>query len=180
MRFVFIIALTFILSGCVAKSSKFVFPSQPVNALAQTNVQIGVKEIEIPNYLNSDKIIVKNGAQIKQIDAKFADVPNKMLTQKAIEGFKSALNDPNVFIYPWDIKSKKGYIVEIKLDKFLYENQEAVIAGSYYLKNASGTTIVAKNFRKSMPCAKDANSIVTKLSTLFSNLVVEIAEKIAR
>ena len=180
MKLYLLLAVIFFISGCSSKESRYIFPSTPNNVVANTKVQIGVKEVVVPSYLNSDKILVKSGAKITQIDAKFADTPSKMLTQKEIEIFKKSLNNPYVFLYPWEVKRKSGYIVEIKLDDIIYEDKEVILAGSYYIKSSNGSIKLAKNFILKEMANKDAKSIVTSISTLFNNLVVEIAKKIAR
>ncbi len=175
MILIFAIALI----GCSTKN-KYIMPSVEVSSIATTNKQIGVKKIDIPSYLDSDKILVKEGDRVEDIGANFLAPPSEMLTNRAIVILKKSLNNPNVLLYPWDIKSKRGYIVEIVLNRYLYDNGYAVVEGSYYIKNAKGESIVAKNFKREEAVAKDAKSIVTTLSSLFDSIVLEIARKIAR
>ena len=180
MRYIFIILLTLFFSACSTKESSFILPTTNVVTLKSIKTQIGVKKINVPDYLNSDKILVKNGSKLESIDANFASSADSLFTQKAIVTLKKALNNPNVFLYPWEVSKKKGYIVEINIDDYLYSNGMVNLNGTYYIKNANGQVISAKNFAYSKPANKDANSIVNALNELFNNLIIEIAQKIAR
>jgi uncharacterized lipoprotein YmbA len=155
-------------------------PTANYKPIAVTKVQVGVKKVEVPPYLDGDKILVKQNLEVKEIGANFVAPPSELLTSKTIEILKSSLNNPNIFLYPWDVKSKRGYIVDIKLDKFIYDSGYAVVEGSYYIKSASGNLIYSKNFKKIKPSSSNVNSIVDSLSKLFDSVVVEIARKIAK
>ncbi len=180
MRYLYVILVILTISGCSSKSSSYLLPSDNLKVVATIKTQIGVKKIEVPNYLNSDKILIQEGSKVTEANSNFVAPPSELLTQKSIAILKSSLNNPNVWLYPWDIKEKKGYIVEIVLDKFIYKDAEAVVSGSYYIKDANGNLLVSKNFIKQEPSKKDSKSIVNNLSTLFTKVVIEIAQKIAR
>jgi uncharacterized lipoprotein YmbA len=179
MRYVIFLFLI-IFAGCSSKNSGYILPSTSSVNVARITTQIGVEKVELPEYLNSGKILLKSGLKVSEIDSNFIAPPSELLTSKTINILKSSLNNPNVLLYPWDIKSQKGYIVKIKLDKFLYDSSSVVVAGSYYIKSANKELISSKNFTKIATCSKDVKSIVTTLSELFDTVVVEIAQKIAR
>jgi len=181
MRYFILLLATFIFIGCSSKSSSYILPTSSYSSsFTTTNIQIGVKKVEVPSYLNSDKILLKNGVKVEEIDSTFIAPPSQLLTNKTISLLKTSLNNPNVLLYPWDINNKEGYIVEIKVDKFMYDSGNAVIEGSYYIKNANNKLITSKNFRKIEATTKDVTSIVTTLSKLFDTVVIEIARKIAK
>jgi len=179
MRLVIKFILLIFLVGCSQKNG-YLLPTLHYGEITTTSVQVGVKKVETPSYLASDKILVKEGIEVKEIGSNFLAPPSELLTNRAIRVLKTTLNNPNVLLYPWDVKSKKGYIVEIKLDKFMYDSGYAVVEGSYYIKRADGSLVLAKNFSKKMPTSKDAKSIVDNLSKLFDSVVIEIAQKIAK
>ena len=180
MRYLLIALSALFLVGCSSKSSSFLIPTSNVATIKTLNTQIGVVKVKIPSYLNSDKILIKDGLQIKELNANFATSPDKLLTQNAITTLKRALNNPNVFLYPWDVKSKKGYIVEIVLDDFIYSNGNAILSGSYFIKMANGGVLSSKNFNLSKPTKRQTQEIVQNLGELFNDIVLEIAQKIAR
>ncbi len=179
MRLVYTILISIFLVGCSQKSS-YLLPTTNYNTIATTHTQIGVKKVETPSYLDSNSILVKEGSKVEEIGSNFLAPPSELLTNRAIRILKSSLNNPNVFLYPWDIKSKKGYIVKLHLDKFMYENSYAVVEGSYYITKANGNIVASKNFKKQIATSKDAKSIVNNLSKLFDSVVIEIAQKIAK
>ena len=180
MKYLLIALSALFLLGCSSKNSSFLIPTPNVSVVKTVNSQIGVVKVKVPSYLNSDKILVKDGLQVKEINANFASSPDKLFTQNAIITLKKALNNPNVFLYPWDVKSKKGYIVEIVLDDFIYSNGKVLLSGSYFIKEANGRVLSSKNFAKSKVTSDNAQEIVKNLGELFNNIVLEIAQKIAR
>ena len=178
MRLIYIFIVLFLV-GCSSKSS-YIFPTASTYKVANTKVQIGVKKVELPSYVDRDKILIKEGSKVTESDANFVDLPSELLTNRVITILKESLNNPNVLLYPWDVKSKKGYIVEIHLDKFMYDSGYAVVEGSYYIKRADGSLVESKNFRVTKPTKKEPQSIVKALSELFDSVVLEIAKKIAK
>ena len=169
-----------ILASCSSKKVSYLLPSANNITINKTKVQIGVKKIKVPSYLDSDKILIKDGIKLKELDANFAASPDKLLTQKAIDTLKKSLNDPNVFLYPWDVDKKRGYIVDIRVDDFVYSNGYVNLSGSYYIKLANGNTIVSKNFNLSKPSSNKADDIVNNLGELFDEVIIDIAKKIAK
>ncbi len=180
MKSIFFLILLLLLSGCSSKSSSYIFPSSSIEQIANTKVDIGIKKVVVPSYLDSEHILLKDGIEVKSLDADFADIPSKLLTQKSINILKKSLSNPNVFLYPWEAKSKIGYIVDIHLDNFMYDSGYVAVNGSYYITRASGSTIISKNFLLKRESSKDVDSIVRNLSELFDKLIIEIAQKIAR
>jgi len=179
MRVLLFLITIFIISGCSSKSS-FLLPTKSNVTIAAKSIQIGVKQVNTPPYLEDDKILVMSGARVEEVGSKFVAPPKELLTQNAIKLLKSSLNDPYVFLYPWDVKEKKGVIVEINLDSFMYDSGYAKLEGSYYIKNANGNIENAKNFKLTQACNKDTETIVATLSKLFDKVVLEIAQKIAK
>jgi len=175
----FLIIILIFFAGCSTKYERFILPNTITKSIAFTNKQIGVKTIKVPSYLEDEKILIKNKNKISEINAKFASTPSELFTQKLITSLKSSLNDPNIFLYPWDVNKKKGVIVEVILDDFLYEDSQVKLKGSYYIKDANNNILTAKNFYYFKKSNGDANSIVYNLSELFDNLSKEIAIKIA-
>ncbi len=175
---VLILALFF--SACSTKQSSYILPSNSLVSIKTIKRQIGVKKVELPEYLDSDKILIKEGNRLSSIDANFATDASTLLTHRAIVDLKRALNNPNVFLYPWDVSKKEGFIVEIKIDDYIYSDGVVNLSGTYFIKNANNSVVSSKNFMLSGSTNKDANSIVVALGELFDNLMLEISQKIAR
>jgi len=176
--FIFLISIFFI--GCSSKVATYILQPSNITPIANSKVQIGVKKVKLPNYLDNEKILVKEGVKVEELDAKFVDTPSSILTHNAITTLKRVLNNPNVFLYPWDVKNKKGYIVEIKIENFIYQNGNTILSGSYYIKMSNGKIIAENNFFYKKLSKKEPQAIVENLSYLFNKLILEIAQKIAK
>jgi len=180
MRFIFLVITLLFFIGCSSHGVEYVMPLPQVDTIGEFRTNLGVAEVKIPDYLNSDKIVVQRGTKLTQIDAHFATIPSKMLTHNAIVALKKSLNTPNVFLYPWEFKVTKGYIIVITLDSFIYKDGKAIVAGSYYIKSAQGAMVIAQNFRYSQACKESSREIVVTLSTLFNRVLKDIVIKLAR
>jgi len=180
MRYILLLFIVLLGSACSTKKVAYTLQTSQITPIRTIHTQIGVKKITLPEYLNSNKILVKEGNLIKELDANFIAYPDELFTQKTIVALKQKLNNPNVFLYPWDVKKKKGFIVEIIIDNYLYSNGYVYLEGSYFIKRANGKRIIAKNFSLKKESTPEAESIVASLDELFSSLIDEIAQKIAR
>ena len=174
MKHILLITLALLFAGCSSKQSRYLLPQEPTVSLATTTVQIGVTKVKLPSYLNSDKILIKDGLKLEELNANFATSPDKLFTDEAIVRLKKLLNDPNVFIYPWDVDSKKGYIVTIALDDFVYTNKQVILSGSYFIKSANGKNISSANFSYKKPTNKNADEIMRSLGVLFDLSLIHI------
>ncbi len=180
MKKLLLITLTLFFVGCSSKQSMYLLPEVTIPTLTNKTFQIGVTKVTLPSYLDSDKILIKDGLKLEELNANFATTPDKLFTNRAITELKKLLNDPNVFLYPWDVDSKKGYIIEIVLDDFIYSNGEVKLSGSYFIKSATGLVISSSNFTYEKPANKNPDEIMRSLGVLFDKVVLEIAQKIAR
>jgi len=180
MKRLLLLTVALFLAGCSSKHSRYLLPQIPTHSLTTVNRQIGVTKVTLPSYLNSDKILIKDGIKLEELDANFATSPDKLFTNRAIVKLKKLLNDPNVFLYPWDVDSKKGYIVEITLDDFIYSNNEVNLSGTYFIKSATGSIISSSNFSYKKHTNKNIDDIMRSLGELFDEVVLKIAQKIAR
>lgn len=180
MRVIYIFLSLFILAGCSSRSSEYLLPTADVGIVGSAKYPVGLKEVEVPEYLNSDKILFQKGAKLYKVDANFATTPSKLLTLNAIVALKKSLNTPNVQLYPWDFKNSRGVIVTIKLDDFIFKDGFVHVRGSYYIKSATGKLLSEKNFDLQKHSSEDVGSVVGNLSKLFNQVVVEVAQKIAR
>lgn len=177
---IFLFIITFFIVGCSSRRVEYTLTPSNIASISNTTQTIGVAKVEVPQYLNRDKITIQEGNILKEINANFAAIPTKLLTQNAILSLKRALNNPNVFRYPWDFKAKSGLIVKIVLDEFSYRDGSVIVSGSYYIKNAQNVTLSEKNFSYTKVCSSNSNDIVVTLSELFYQVVLEVAQKIAR
>ncbi len=180
MRVFYLIVLLFVFVGCSSKNVEYIIPTPHVANAGEFHSVLGVAEVKVPEYLNSDKILVEKGTKLYKIDAHFASIPSKMLTQNTIEALKRSLHTPNVFLYPWEFKATKGYILRIYLDEFIYKDGSAVISGSYFIKKMHGNVVDERNFRYAQVCGESSEEIVKTLSILFGRVLEDISRKIAR
>ncbi len=176
-----LIGIIIVLTSCSSKKSSYILTPLESQKKFNINTQIGVKKIVLPDYLNSDKILIKEGNKIEELETNFASMADTIFTQNMISSLKNTLNDPNIFLYPWDIQEKKGFIIEINIDDYLYNNGFVYLRGSYFIKNTKNNkNIIAKNFNFKRISNKNTDDIIKNLNKLFNSLIYEIALKIPK
>ena len=168
--------LIFFLVGCSTKN--YILPSTTTPLIKHKSVQIGVKEVEVPEYLLDNKFIIEDGVEAKELNVVFVESLDRLLTKKTIDILKESLNNPNVFLYPWEVKEKKGYIISIKIDDFKYSNGKAILKGSYKIYNVLTKKEYIKNFRLTKTSKATKKDLVMSLNGLYKKVVLDIAQKI--
>jgi uncharacterized lipoprotein YmbA len=167
-------------AACTNKKASYILKPLNTQHIASTHMQIGVKKVTIPDYLNNDKILIKQNNKIEELDANLAGYPSDIFTHETIVSLKRKLNDPNVFLYPWDIKEKKGVIVDIVIDDYLYSDGYVHLSGTYYIKDKNNNMIYSKNFKLKEFSKKEPQEIIDSLNRLFDSLLNNIARNIAK
>ncbi len=172
--------VTIFLAACSTTKTIFILP-QDSSFIATSKKTIALKKISLPSYLDSETILVEVGNKVISLNAKFIAPPSELFTQKTISFFKRSLNDPNVYLYPWEAQEKRGILINIKIDNAIFKDNMVILSGTYYLSNlANDKKIYEKNFTLHKKSAQNAQAIVANLNDLYNNLLREIAFKIAR
>jgi len=180
MRYILVLLILFASIGCSNKHSIYILPKPNAPVVRTTKVQIGVKKVKVPSSLNNNKIIAKNMLNAEVLDINFANSLDKLFTHQAITILKKALNNQNIFLYPWNVDSKKGYILSIVLDKIIYSDSQIILSGNYSIKRADDTMVNQNSFIHKIVSKKDPKDIVENLGLLFNKLVLEIAQTIVK
>jgi uncharacterized lipoprotein YmbA len=175
-----LIATFFLFLGCSNQTYLLPQPHQRT-FVGKVYEQIGVKQVKLPEYLMDNKFLIqKDGVEAKEVEVNFVESLDSILTKRTIEMLKSSLDNPKVFLYPWEVKRKRGYIVGIEIENYIYRDGKIVLEGSYEIKDTIAKMRYTTDFRLSKPSSKDKKELIKNLNELYSKVVLEIAEKIAK
>jgi len=173
-----LLILSIILTGCATTS--YLLPPKSVSPIKRVKHQIGVKRVKVPEYLMDNVLISQKGVEVEEVDIPFIESIDTMLTKRAIGILKEALDNPKVFLYPWEIKKKRGYIVSIDISDVIYKDGYITLKGRYTIIDMIASKKHIKDFTLQEESSLDKKELVEKLNELYSRVVLEIAEKIAK
>ena len=125
MRLLVIIFLLF--AGCVQKKIYYT-PTIKMQNCCVRNFVIGVKDVEVPDYLLQDQIIVKDSKKCF-VDVSFLEDPRESLTDALMQFLQNYFKKAKVVNYPWqeDIKAQCIVFLQIK-ELFIKKDTLFIIA----------------------------------------------------
>ncbi|NPA28257.1 MAG: hypothetical protein GXN91_04375, partial [Epsilonproteobacteria bacterium] len=123
-------------------------------------------------------VVVEDEVKAKELEVVFVESIDSLLTKRTIEGLKRALDNKRVFLYPWDVKKKKGVIVEVRVDDFLYEDGEAILKGSFIIEDVDKKREKRGDFIYKRAVLLDESSLVKAFDELYKRVIIQIAKTI--
>ncbi|BCD61558.1 hypothetical protein NitYY0826_C0413 [Nitratiruptor sp. YY08-26] len=163
MRFVWLIAL--LMMGCAQKV--YHQPYIETTAHYHTKIFIGVADVELPDYLLIDKILVQEESE-RFIDFALAGEPDELLTKRLIAYLRSYLGNENVLHYPWEGDKVPRCIVKLHVDAIYIHADQLVIEGYYFDKKF----VVKKDLQENIQQTFDS-----ALQNLYAMVAKDVAKR---
>jgi uncharacterized lipoprotein YmbA len=129
MRVIYIFLTLLLFIGCSAPKS-YILDNQNVPVSNATfSKSIGVKTIELPQYLLGREIpFLQNDNQIIYLkDKKWATYLDEHLTNRVVSTLQKSFNTPKVYKYPQNTSTKPDIIIQITINKFIANENEVVL-----------------------------------------------------
>ena len=178
MKLLSIVALLFVLGGCVS-SSYYVLSTapQPAETYSHLKGAVGVEKISVPKYLFKREIAVaKSSSQVTFLgDASWAEEIDEGLTQRLISFLQKKFNQPEVYRYPWDMNEQPRIKVSVQISRFIAQGDRVYLDASIQLENMRTGKRKARLFSTSVPSGSSASSIVAAMDKAFGQFEKEVA-----
>ncbi len=128
MKYLFIILL-FLFNGCTAPKSYILESKNLPTSNKSINYSIGVKTIELPQYLLSKEIpyLQKENQIIYLKDKKWATYLDEHLTNRLVSTLQKSFNTPKVYKYPQNTSTKPDIILQININKFIADKDSVLL-----------------------------------------------------
>ncbi len=183
MKLLSIVALLFVLGGCVS-SSYYVLSTapQPAETYSHLKGAVGVEKISVPKYLFKREIAVaKSSSQVTFLgDASWAEDIDEGLTRRLISFLQKKFNKPEVYNYPWDVGEQPRIKVKVQISRFIAQGDRVYLDASTLFENMQTGKRKAKLFSTTVPSGNSASSIVAAMDRAFDHLEEQVAEGIRR
>ncbi len=177
IRLLFVI-LAILVAGC-GTPKQYMLSSANISKAKAKSMQIGVDKVEVPSYLQENRIPIKiSNAQMKYSDAIWAVDPSKALTQILISSLQKRFSNPNVYLYPWDIEKESGKRVKLRISKFIYDGKNVVLEASYFIQPIAGGAKRSYLFGTKVTSDDDTASIIKSMNRAYTKLIIAISHRI--
>ena len=104
----------------------------------------------------------------------------KRLTNVLIDYLQKSLNNPNIYLYPWESKKKTDIKVSVKIKRFIAYKDEVILEARYQIKNMKTQENQTKLFHTSIPSSHLSEDIMESMEKAYFKLIKEIKKDIIK
>ncbi len=171
--FIFILAISMFI-GCSSKKDIILYSDYRVKSSKSISGSIGVREIELPQYLLTKKIpFLKDGKQVDYLDDQFwVTYLDEQLTTRLISTLQRAFNTPKVYRYPFNTSKKPSTILRVIVNRFIANGNEVILEATWKKDRDDG-----KLFLIRVPISSK-NDIIDGMNKAFLELEKDIVDRL--
>jgi uncharacterized lipoprotein YmbA len=183
MKQLLITLLLFILTACSSKEYYTFGDTSQLNNIESCQQTIAIDKVNVPKYLK-DNAIVKQVSPYKVIRIKSANwlTPmQKRLTNVLINYLQKSLNNPNIYLYPWETKKRDtDKRVSLKIQRFIAYNNQVILDASYQIKNLKTKQRTTKLFTTTVATSNTIEGMMKAMEEAYFRLSKEIKTNIIK
>jgi len=168
--------LILLLQGCSTKSYYTIGDTSHIKSPHTYSKNIAVDKVEIPKYLK-DSVIVKQVSpyQIMLIEnANWLTPMQRRLTNVLINYLQKSLNNPNVYLYPWESKKESNKKISLKIKRFIAYKSEVILEANYTIYDFSSKRYSTKLFSTHVETTENTDAIMASMEKAYFELMEAI------
>ncbi len=152
-------------------------PSTPTKTYTNHKKTIGVEKVTVPQYLYKREIaIAKSSSQVTFISSGiWAEDLDKGLTNRVISFLQKKFNQPNVYIYPWDMTTQPNINIKLHITRFIAQGDKVYLNANWKIESMYSTKSKSKLFSITVPTTKEEADIVSSMDKAFAILEEDLA-----
>ncbi len=166
MRLLVVLFLLF--AGCANKKIYYT-PAIGMQSCCVRNIAIGVEDVEVPDYLLQDQILVENGEK-RFVDISFLEDPRESLTNSLIKFLQNYFKKAKVFNYPWQEDITPQCIVSLQINEIFIKKGDLFIEATLRINDKLQSFKISQHI-EALPKALDG---------AFEKLFAEVAKEVDR
>jgi uncharacterized lipoprotein YmbA len=172
----------FIVIGCSSKEYYTLGDTSKVMPQYKDKQIIAIKKVEIPKYL-------KDNAMVKQIspyqvvrlkNSNWLTPMQKRLTNVLINYLQKSLENPNIYLYPWENKKETSKKVSLKIKRFIAYKNDVILEASYQIDNLKTKKYQTKLFSTKIEAKEETEEMVEAMEKAYFKLIQEIVKDIIK
>ncbi len=175
MRAFYIFLTLFLFVGCSAPKS-YILDNKNIQISNKTfNHSIGVKMIELPQYLLGREIpFLQADNQIIYLkDKKWATYLDEHLTSRVVSTLQKSFNTPKVYKYPQNTSTKPDIIIQITINKFIADEHGVFLDATWVREGINNPKSQLFSKKISINSQED---IIVGMNKAFSTLEKELID----
>jgi len=182
MKQIYLILLFLLLFvGCSTK--EYYTFGDNINVISTSNKYkktIAIEKIKVPKYLTDTSVVyqVTPYRVIRLKEANWLTPMEKRLTNILIDYLQKSLNNPNVYLYPWESTKETDIKVSVKIKRFIAYKSEVILEASYKIKNLKTKEVKTKLFHTKVATSHLAEDIMKSMEKAYFKLIKEIKKEI--
>ena len=90
------------------------------------------------------------------------------------------MNNPNVYLYPWESNDKATSRVFVEIKKFIASDKEVVLKANYKIVNLQTKEEHVKQFETRVPNSKSMESMIQNMEKAYLKLLKEIKNELIK
>jgi len=165
-----------ILVGCSSKKYYTLGNNLNIHADTTYTKPIDIVTVNIPKYLQ-DHILVRQVTpyRIELLDkAQWLTPMKKRLTNILIDYLQKSMNNPNVYLYPWNSNKNSYKRVYVTIKRFIAYKNSVYLEANYKIYNLKSKKSDTKLFNTTIPTKEDIDSMMHSMEIAY----LQLAEKI--
>ena len=171
-----------IITGCGAKEYYTLGDTSNILSKYRDNQIIAIKKVEIPKYL-------KDNAMVKQIspyqvvrlkNSNWLTPMQKRLTNVFINYLQKSLQNPNIYLYPWENKKETNKKISLKIKRFIAYKDNVILEASYQIDNLKTKKYKTKLFSTKIETNEETEKMVEAMEKAYFKLIQEISKDIIK
>jgi len=175
-KIIFFIFLLTIFTGCSTKQSFILYNNDTFKSSKSFIHSIGIKDIELPQYLLSKKIpFLKDSNQIIYLKNKaWATYLDEHLTNRVVSTLQNSFNTPKVYKYPYSVSDKPDIIIQITINKFIANENEVILEATSQINGLRKDNNQLFSIKIPIDSKKDIIIAMNKAFTIYEKRLIEI------
>jgi len=183
MKQLLLIPLLLLFTACASKEYYTFGDTSKINHIESCQQTIAIDKIKVPKYLK-DNAIVKQISPYKVIRIKntnWLTPMQKRLTNVLINYLQKSLNNPNIYLYPWESRKKDtDKIISVKIQRFIAYNNLVILDASYQINNLRTKQKTTKLFNTTVTTSNAIESMMEAMEEAYFRLSKEIKTDIIK
>lgn len=173
-------SLLLLTTGCGSKHYYSLGENIEIKATQSYKEPIDVVNVTVPKYLEEFKLVRQTSAyNIEIIDnAHWLTPMQKRLTDILIDYLQQSLDNPNVFLYPWESEGKSKKRVSLRIKKFIAYNNSVILKANYKIRDLVTNEIKTERFQTSVETDGSLDSMMKAMEKAYLKLMENIKDNI--
>jgi len=172
------------LNGCVSGSNSYYIlsvASTPQNIYSTQRRVIGVEKVTVPGYLYKREIAIADSPSHITLlgTAQWGEDLDSGLTSRLIGYLQKKFNQPDVYMYPWEIDKQPDLKLSVHVTRFIAQGERVYLDATWSVENVKTKKRMSRLFSTKVATTSDVQSIVHAMNAAFAQFEETVALGIA-